>query len=156
MKLQPNFSWQKYEGKPEDYNEQFQYQLQQQHIQVANSVNATIDDESYNTRERQTSFTWVDGYPIYKKTISGVIVGTAVTTYAHGISKLRKIVEIQGTAQNAEPMTVDAFPLPYFDPTTLLDGIGVYMTVDHVVLTTGNGTWNNYKFSVTIYYTKTR
>ena len=44
MKLQPNFSWQKYEGKPEDQKQQFQYQLQTQHIVVANSVNGTIDD----------------------------------------------------------------------------------------------------------------
>src|SRR5689334_20582789 len=86
MKLQPNFSWQKYEGEPEDQRQQFQYQLQNQHIQVANSVNATIDDESFFTRERMTSFTWTDGKAIWKKTISGTIAAPGLTTVAHGIT----------------------------------------------------------------------
>ena len=80
MKLQPNFSWQKYEGQPEQQREQFQYQLQSQHIQVANSVNTTIDDESYWTRERMTAFTWIDGSAIWTKTITGTIVAGVSTT----------------------------------------------------------------------------
>ena len=67
-KLQPNFSWQKYEGQPEDQKQQFQYQLQTQHIQVANSVNTIIDDESFFLRERQTSFAWVNNNAIWTLT----------------------------------------------------------------------------------------
>jgi len=153
-KLQPNFSWQKYEGKPEDQKEQFQYQLQNQHIQVSNSVNATIDDESYFTRQRQTAFTWIDNKPIWTKTITGVIVGTAVTPYAHGVTGIDKLIRIEGSAQNASPMTTFAIPLPYVDPVVVLNGIGVFVDPVNINLNVGNNVWANYVFSVTIYYTK--
>lgn len=154
MKLQPNFSWQKYEGAEETQREQFQYQLQSQHIVVANSVNATIDDESYWTRERQTAFTWTDGRAIWTKTITGTIVGTATTSYAHNISGMRTLVQICGTAQDATPFVTAAIPIPYVDPTTLANGIGVKVTQTNVVIIAGNNAWNGYTFQVTIYYTK--
>lgn len=154
-KLQPNFSWQKYEGEPEDQKNQFQYQLQQQHIVVANSVNATIDDESYFTRERQTSFTWLDNKPIWTKTISGTIVGTAVTPYPHGITGIDTVVALTGSAQRQKPLTNIAVPLPYLDPTTLANSVGLDMDTTKIYLDAPNNAKNNFLFSVTIYYTKT-
>ncbi len=155
MKLQPNFSWQKYEGKPEDQKEQFQFQLQSQHIQVANSVNTTIDDESFWTRQRQTAFTWIDGKAIWTKTITGVIVGTAITSYPHGATNIDKLVRIEGSIQNALPLTTFAFPLPYVDPVTPLNGIGVFAGPVNIDLNVGNNAWAGFVFSATIYYTKT-
>lgn len=154
MKLQTNFAWQKYEGEPEDQKNEFQYQLQSQHIQVSNSVNATIDDASFFTRERQTAFTWIDNKPIWTKTITGVIVGTATTAYPHGITGINKVVKLEGTAQDAQPLSAFALPLPYLDPTTLLNSLGLFMSPTAVFINAGNGTFNGYLFSVTIYYTK--
>lgn len=154
MKLQPNFSWQKYQTEPEDEREQFQHQLQSEHIQVANAVNATIDDESFFSRERMTSFTWLDGRPIWRKTISGVIVGTAITAYPHGIIGLRTLVRLEGTAQDATPMAVFGISLPYVDPNTRLNSIGYYIDPVNLNIDAGNGFWAGYFFNVTIYYTK--
>jgi len=154
LKLQPNFSWQKYEGKPEDQKQQFQFQLQSQHIQVANSVNATIDDESFFSRERMTSFTWTDGKPIWKKTISGTVVGTAITPYPHGITNLNTLVKLEGSAQDATPLATFGFPLPYLDPVVMTNSIGVYIDPTNVNLNVAGAPWNGYSFSVTIYYTK--
>jgi hypothetical protein len=154
MKLQPNYSWQKYEGKPEDQKEQFQYQLQNQHIQVSNSVNATIDDASFFTRERMTSFTWTDGRAIWTKTISGTIVGTSSNTTAHGITNLRQLVRIYGTAQNAVPLSANAFPLPYLDPNTLANGLGLFADPTNIYVVAANNAWANYIFNVTLEYTK--
>ncbi len=153
-KLQPNYSWQKYEGQPEDQQQQFQYQLQNQHIQVANSVNTTIDDESFFTRERMTSFTWIDKKPIWKKTITGTVVGAALTPYAHGITGIRTVVALEGSAQNAVPLTTTAIPLPYVDPNTLASGVGLIADNTSIYINTGNATWSGYLFNVTIYYTK--
>jgi hypothetical protein len=153
-KLQPNFSWQKYEGKPEDQKQQFQYQLQTQHIQVANSVNTIIDDESYFTAERQTNFTWIDSRPIWRKTITGLIVGAAITPYLHGITGIRTLVNVIATAQNAVPMTTVGFTLPFVDPATPANNIGIYVNTTQVVITTGNAAFNGYTFYVTIEYTK--
>jgi len=153
-KLQPNFSWQKYEGQPEDQKQQFQYQLQTQHIQVANSVNTIIDDESFFTRERQTSFAWIDNRAIYTKTITGVVVGSTTTPYPHGITGLNKVILLQGSAQNAQPITTFALPLPYIDPVTLLNSIGIFVDNTNLYLNVGNAAFSGYLFSVTIYYTK--
>lgn len=155
MKLQTNYSWQKYEGKPEDQKEQFQYQLQQQHIQVSNSVNATIDDESYFTRERMTAFTWTDSRPIWRKTISGTMAaGPSTNATAHGITGIRKVVDLQGTVQNAEPLAGNAVSLSYVDGATPLNSLGLIADTANIYVNSYNGTFDGYLFSVTIYYTK--
>jgi hypothetical protein len=157
-KLQPNFSWQKYEGKPEDQKEQFQYQLQQQHVTVANALNATIDDLSYWLRERPTGFTWVNttntrqpGPGIYTQTFQDLVTGFPV---AHGITSFN-LVRAYGVVQDALPITVDAYPVPYCDPTTLANGIGLYVTPTQVVLVTSGGIYDAYTATITIEYTKT-
>lgn len=155
MKLQPNFSWQKYEGKPEDQKEQFQYQLQNQHIQVANSVNATIDDESFFTRERMTAFTWTDGRAIWKKTVSGTLVAPGSNGTPHGLVNINKVVELQGTVQGGQPLATVAFSLPYVDPGTLANSLGLFMDTTNVYVNAANATWNGFLFSVTVYFTKT-
>ena len=155
MKLQPNFSWQKYEGAPEDQKQQFQYQLQQEHIVIANSINTTIDDASYFTRERLTAFTWIDGRPIYTKTITGTITtAPGTTTVSHGITGLRTLVKLSGTAQDATPLAVNGLPLPYVQPATPNDGIGVGVTPTNLNIITNSATWLNYLFAVTIEYTR--
>ena len=154
-KLQPIFSWQKYEGAAEDSKEQFQYQLGQEHIVVANSINATIDDQSYFTRARQTSFTWLDNKPIWTKTITGTIVGTAVTNYPHGITNIDTVIEIKGAAQQQKPLTGTAVPLPSLDPNTLANSVGIYMDATNLIIDAANNNLNGFLFSATIYYTKT-
>ncbi len=154
-KLQPNFSWQKYEGQPEDQRQQFQYQLQQQHIVIANSVNTTIDDESYFTRERQTSFTWVDGRAIWTKTITSTIsTAPGTTTIAHGITGIRTLVKLTGTAQDAVPLATFGFPLPFLDLVAPLNSIELYITPTNIIIVTTSAAWLNYIVNVTIEYTK--
>lgn len=152
-KVQPNFSWQKYEGDNQNREDQFQKQLQQEHITVANAINTTIDDLSFFTTERVTGFLWVNNAPIYTKTIQGVIVGTADTAYPTGITGLVTLVSIEGTAQDTSPMGV-GIPLPYVDPGTLANGVGIYMSGTDLHVKAGNNTRNNYSFSVTLRYTK--
>lgn len=154
MKLQPNFSWQKYEGTKENDKEQFQYQLQNQHIQVSNSINATIDDSSYFTRERMTSFTWIDGKPIWKKTFSTILTIAGVNNITHGITNMSTVVALYGSAQDAVPMSVNAIPLPYVDVSSLDNQIQLTVTPSKIVVTLGNAMWQNYLAWVTIEYTK--
>jgi hypothetical protein len=152
-KVQPNFSWQKFEGTPEDKEDQFQHQLQQEHIVVANSINTTIDDLSFFTTERVTGFLWVNNAPIYTKTIQGQIVGSVDTAYPTGITGLVTLVDLKGTAQNASILTT-GIPLPYLDPDAIANGVGIYLSGTDLHVNAGNGTWNNYFFSVTLRYTK--
>ncbi len=153
MKLQPNFSWQKYEGNSEDQKQQFQYQLQNQHIQVANSVNSTIDDLSFFTRERATSWAWIDNRQIWKKTFTGTITGTSTNATAHGITGIRTVTRLYGTAQDAVPMTVNAIMLDHAD-NTLANTLWIEVTPTQYLIHATNNTWNGYIYNLTIEYTK--
>jgi hypothetical protein len=159
-KLQPNFSWQKYEGKPEDQREQFQYQLQQQHIAVANSVNATINDESFFTAERQTSFTWIDGQPIWTLTLataswtSGGTVNTIPLTIAPLKNDVLKVISIEGYVSNGTTFSSNTLVLPYVDAVTGANSIGMLCTGANIVLTSGGTDYSAYSGYVTVYYLK--
>ena len=152
-KLQPNFSWQKYEGDEEDAEDQFQYQLQQQHIVTANAVNATIDDSSYFTKVRQTSFTWVDGQPIWTQTITGVIVGSAITPYPIK-GTISTLVSIQGSAQDTVPMTSLGISIPYFDGSG--NKLSVYVNPNQINLNAITSDYTGWTFYITIKFTQPR
>ena len=157
MKLQPNFSWQKYEGKPEEQWKQFQYQLQNMHIQAANTTNATIDDESYWTRERPLSYTWVDGRQMYSKTLalqSWTAAGT-INTIPHGVknppSDTFTIVLFTGYVAS---IATTQFPLPYVDPVNAANSIGMRRVTTNIILTSGGTDRSAFTGYVTIYYVK--
>lgn len=160
MKLQPNFSWQKYEGKPEDQKDQFQYQLMAQHIQVANSVNATIDDASFWLRERQTAFTWVTGQAIYTQTYAttpwtGVgTVNTIPLGLTGGPKGQLRIIGITCFIDNGTTTSSTTLPVPYIDVTISANSIQLQRVGQNVVITSGGTDYSTYSGYVTIYYVK--
>lgn len=156
MKLQPNFSWQKYEGSPENQAEQFQYQLQAEHIQVANTTNSTIDDASFFTRERQTSFTWVDGRPIWKKSLATVnwAGGGTTNTIPLGITGNFTVIAIDAAISNGTLSTSNTLPLPYLDVAVAANNIGITRTGTNIVITSGGTNYSTYSGYVTVYFVR--
>lgn len=155
-KLQPNFSWQKYEGKPEDQKEQFQHQLQAQHILVSNAINSTIDDESYYTRERRTSFTWVNNKPIYTKTIATqawTAVGT-VNTIPLGITGNFTVINMVCCISNGALSSSITLLLPHIDVAVAANEISIIRNGTNVVLTSGGTDYSAYSGYVTVYFIK--
>ncbi len=152
MKLQPNFSYQKYQDKPEEQWKQFEYQLSQMHVATANTTNATIDDESYWTRERQNSFTWIDGRPVYSKTLATVSWTAAGTTNVipTGITGAHTVIKFEGYISAP---TIQ-LPLPYIDPNTMANSIAMQRSVGNIVLQSGGTDFSAYAGHVTIYYIK--
>jgi hypothetical protein len=153
-KLQPNFSWQKYVGKPQDEKDQFQFQLQRQFILIANSVNSTIDDLSYFLRPRATSWAWVNGSQIYKVTL-------ATTTWASGgtvniipipVTGDFQVIYIQGTLSNGSLASSNTVSLPYLDPVTGANSIGIIRNGTNIQIVTGGTDYSAYSGYVTIYY----
>lgn len=68
---------------------------------------------NYSASEVATGFTWIDGRPIYKKTISvGSLPNTTTKTVAHGITGLDFVIDAYGFAYDG---TV-TLPLPYPNP----------------------------------------
>lgn len=154
-KLQPNFSWQKYEGKPEDQKEQFQYQLQTQHIQVSNAVNATIDDESFWTRERQTSFTWVNNKPIYTKSLpTSTWAGGTVNTIPLGILGNFTIIDMRCCLSDGTLSTNTTLLLPNLDTVLTVNQISIIRSGTNIILTSGGTNRSAFSGYVTVYYIK--
>ena len=163
MKLQPNFSYQKYESKPEDALEQFQYQLMQEHIQVANTTNSTIDDASFWDRERMTSFTWVDGLPIWTKTLATVswTVGGTVNIIPLNIAALTNnlivIIQAEGYISDGRSYTTsNTLFLPNVDTAVAANEISIVRTGTNIILTSGGTNYSAWSGYVTVYYVKPR
>ena len=160
MKLQPNFSWQKYEGTPEDQKEQFQYQLQSQHILVANSINTTINDLSFLLQERPTSFTWVTGQPIFTQTYAttawtaGGTVNTIPLNITGGRTGNFTVINMQGFVSNNLLATGTTLTLPYLDVTVAANSIQIQRVGQNVILTSGGTNYSAYSGYVTVYYVK--
>ena len=156
MKLQPNFSWQKYEGKPEDQKEQFQYQLQSQHIQVANSVNATIDDESFFTRERQTAFAWVTNKPIWTKTIatSSWTGGGITNTIPLGITGEFTVIDMVCCISDGALAASNTLLMPHLDVVAAANSIGIVRNGTNIILKSGGTDRSAYSGYVTVYFIK--
>lgn len=162
-KLQPNYSWQKYEGKPEDELEQFQKRLQSNHIIIANAINTTIDDLCYWQRERLTAFTWVDQTPIYTQTYPTVAwtAGGTVNVIPLGITfdpPLTGFVirEINATISDGTLATSNTISLPHIDPSVLANSISIVRNGQNIVITSGGTNYSAFSGFVTIYYTKNR
>jgi hypothetical protein len=154
-KLQPNWSWQKYEADAQDNKDQFQYQLQAMHIATANTTNATIDDASFFTRERQTSFTWIDGKPIYTKTFSLTLSVAGNNPITTAITGINQVIRLYGMAQDATPLSTFALPLPYPDGAVFANQMALYATPTQIFVVLNAGSpWVNYVAWVTIEYTK--
>lgn len=155
-KLQPNFSWQKYQTEKEDAQEQFQYQMQQEHIIVANTTNSTIDDESFFTRERQTSFTWVNNKPIWKLSLATnawTAAGTLNTITIPVVGNFT-VINMQCCLSNGNLSTSDTLLLPHIDVTNAMNEISIVRNGTTIFLTSGGDDRSAYSGYVTIYYVK--
>lgn len=105
---------------------------------------------SYSTAEQKTPFTWIDGKPIYKKTINiGALPNATSKNVLHGISTLGIMVDMRGVAFYSNGISL---PLPFVAISQA--SISLNATSTDVVITTANdrSTASGY---VTLYYTKT-
>lgn len=154
MKLQPNFSWQKYEGEDETQKNQFQFQLQRQHTLVSNAMNTTIDDLSYWTKERQTGFTWINLKPIYTKTIAtGSLPASGSITVATGVSGAFTVISMDTCVSDGALATSNTLPLPYLD-VTAANSISIARNGTNIVITTGGTNRSAFSGYITLKYVK--
>lgn len=154
-RIQPNFSWQKYEGKPEDQKEQFQYQLQQQHILVSNALNATVDDMSFWTRERQTGYNWVDNKPVYTKTLATVAwtAGGTQNVIPLGITGNFTVVNMVCCISDGTLSSSNTLLMPHLD-TVVANQVSIVRNGTNVVLSSGGTNRSGFSGYLTVYYIK--
>lgn len=130
----------------------FQFELAQEHILVANTTNATIDDMSYFTRSRQTSFTWINGRAIYTITVPTGALSAGATTIATGISGNFLVVGLSGSVSNGLMSSSFTLPLPYLDVAVAANSIGLLRSGTDIVITSGGTNYSAYSGYVTLYY----
>lgn len=53
----------------------------------------TISDMDYSTSEQDTGCKWIDGKPIYKKTVYKSSISSGDIDTAHGISNISKVIK---------------------------------------------------------------
>ena len=120
---------------------------------VLNDAKNYIDNSnSYSTDEVKTGGKWIDGKPIYRKTIDcGALPNNTTKKVAHGISNLGRVIKTEGYSVGTAGSAGSFIPVPYVSGVPM----AVYIDTTDIVLQT-SGTYSNYADTyVTIEYTKT-
>lgn len=110
---------------------------------------------SYSETESLTGGTWIDGSPIYTKTIDfGALPNATEKIVAHGISDIDTIISIAGIAIN--PTTHIYLPLPSVSKTAVAENIAFSANLTNVGVNTGTNYSSLYTQTyITLTYTKT-
>lgn len=121
------------------------------------SLMPTVPVESYSTSEVDTGATWIDGKPIYKKTIDTGQIPSGSSTATFDISglSLDKLVKLEGRCM--DPNSGNCRVIPNVAP-VLDDMIRVDVQSRNTlrIITAANSNWLNYSEStITLWYTKT-
>ena len=114
---------------------------------------ATFGDGNYSTTETSTGFTWVDGSPIYKKTINfGTLPNATSKTVAHGVANVDRVIQVSGYAYY--PTNQVTYPIPFVSGIDQTYNIGMTANNTVVEITTGIDRTMLTECYITIYYTK--
>ena len=116
-----------------------------------------LENSSYSTSEVKTNATWIDGKPIYKKTIStgALPQGGAVTTTDISSLSVDTVVDYRGIAWT--PSLKNFRILPFVgESTNNMIRVDVNGGVTLRIVSSANSDWKKYdKSYVTLWYTKT-
>lgn len=111
----------------------------------------TLGFGNYSTAEVDTGFTWIDGSPIYKKTIdTGGLPNSGTKNVPHGITGYTNIVSMTGGALRGSDKVIIPLPTPTYTNAT----IGIYATAGNVCIECQSNRADFTSSTVTILYTK--
>ena len=117
-------------------------------VSVKDKIDSLI---TYSSTEKVVG-EWIDGKPIYQKTVNfGALPDNTTKAVSHGISNISKVVSIEGWATNGS----DFFSLSYYNPLASNYSAGVYATYSDVIIKTGGNLTPYTTCYVTLKYTKT-
>ena len=111
--------------------EHFLSALEQEIIEKVEGNN--LGNVNYSTDEHLTGANWIDGKPIYRKTIAfGALPNATTKNVAHGITGLDVVVSLEGVARNT--IIANYLPLTYVTGTArvelLIQGSSVRIVTD--------------------------
>lgn len=109
----------------------------------------------YSTEEVKTGETWIDGKPIYKKTIQFTTSATGKHSIKHNISNLDTIIEGKGSSKSSTG-TFYIFPM-----SSAVDNVSAYsisiqdISTTYIYFFRGTNVTGTVISYITLYYTKT-
>lgn len=121
----------------------------------ANSFNYG-DPNEYSTTEKIVG-SWIDGKPLYQKTIScGALPNNTITRLSHGISNLAKVIDIQGRSESTTSSpAIKGINIPYVgDSSTAKNPVECWVEPTNLVLRTYMDLSSFTNTYVTLRYTK--
>ena len=118
-----------------------------------NVINTLNEERSYSTEEVNTGKKWIDGKPIYRKTIDcGALPSSGDKNVNHNISNLGYVTEIDGFSYNSTTKLTLNIPHTY---TSEAQCVSVVVSETNIVLHVGTDRSAYNKTYVTLEYTKT-
>jgi len=117
---------------------------------------STLNFGNYSTSEVDTGFTWIDGSPIYKKTINfGTLPNATTKTVAHNISNISLMIKAEGFFHTSLVDVFSPFPQNFSGNPNMFNGSVSTMVVTktdvRIDCTTNMSAQTAY---ITLYYTK--
>lgn len=110
---------------------------------------------NYSTDEQDTGLTWVDGKPVYQKTISGTMNPTSPTTIAHGISNFDELVSMEGSIERGSGTGTWLSITSTEHPSVASEQILKSVNSTNIILADSGSLFDNSKVYITVRYTKT-
>lgn len=123
-----------------------------QYTKTTDSAVAIGDDTDYSTTEKIVG-TWIDGSPIYQKTIDfGALPNNTTKNVAHGISDISTVINITGYSKNTSNKCRN---LPFVLESTNVSGqCRLEADTTNVIITTSGNLTSWTETYVTMQYTK--
>lgn len=121
---------------------------------MSEKIDFTTFGDNYSTTEINTNYTWIDGKKIYKKTIYiPSLPNTTEIGYAHGVSGMTMLVDIQGIMIAGSGVWWPLGQIPNPGGANLSSGIRLVVTTTNINISVGSDR-SNYSAYITIWYTK--
>lgn len=118
---------------------------------IVGNPNAVTESISYTTSEVKTGAIWINGKPIYKKTVdTGVLPNTTTKNVAHNISNLAFVISMNGIAKSGNVY----IPLPLISSAGKTSDIGIYVNGNNISIESGSDRSSFTTSYVTLEYTK--
>lgn len=125
-------------------------QINDIYINISSIVNDKKRRDTYLLQEDITTDVWVDGKPVFRKTIAtGVLTQGATNNIAHGISTIETLVDIRVMVTDGTTQKL----LPYASPTAA-NSASVDVNATNVVIVTGATFGVNFSGFIYLNYTK--
>ena len=123
-------------------------------ITIENNIISATDSSNIYTETERLVGSWIDGKPIYKKTVRyGYCPNNATESRPHGISNIDKIVKFD--AFGWSDINNSLYPIPFVQRSNVNIQIQFSIGRVNIDIATGTDIFTTLYIYVTMYYTKT-